>query len=106
MVRTDIERSSKLGSHGIENFLSVESTAKHMCSSYHTGKKRVSTLTPSNSSIFSLSKDVVHTPDMQHYLIKPCIEYTNTLYCWQMTAVDRSDQPIHETAAGLEPTTT
>ena len=106
MVRTDIERSSKLGSHGIKNFLSVESTAKYMCSSYHTGKKLVSTLTRSNSSIFSLLKDVVHTPDMQHYLIKLCIEYTNTLYCQQMTAVDCSDQPIDETATGLEPTTT
>ena len=106
MVRTDIERSSKLGSHGIENFLSAESTAKHMCNSYHTGKKRVSTPTPSNSSIFSLLKDVVHTPDMQHYLIKLCIEYTNSLNRRQMTAVDCPDQPIHETATGLEPTTT
>ena len=106
MVRTDIERSSKLGSHGIENFLSAESTAKHMCNSYHTGKKRVSTLTTSNSSIFSLVKDVVHTPDMQHYPIKLCIEYTNSLNRRQMTAVDCPDQPILETATGLEPTTT
>ena len=35
--------------------------------------------TPSNISIFPLLKDIVHTPDMQHHLIKLCIEYMNTL---------------------------
>ena len=42
-------------------------------------KKCVLTPTPSNSSIFPLLKDVVHTPDMQHHLIKLSIEYTNPL---------------------------
>ena len=58
-------------------------------------KTRVPTPTPSNSSIFSLLKDVVHTPDMQHNLIKLCTEYTNTLNRQQVTAVDCSDQPIY-----------
>ena len=58
-------------------------------------KKRVLTPTPSNSSIFTLLKDVVHTPDMQHHLIKLCIEYTNTLNPQQVTAVDCLDHPIY-----------
>ena len=58
-------------------------------------KKRVATPTPSNSSIFPLLKDVVHTPGMQHHLINLCIEYTNTLNPQQVTAVDSSDQPIY-----------
>ena len=79
----------------MENFLSAETTAKHAWSSYHAGKKRVPTPTPSNSSIFSLLKDVVHTLDIQHHLIKLCIKYTNTLNPQQVTAVDCSDQPIY-----------
>ena len=78
-----------------ENFLSAETTAKHVWSLYHAGNKRVPTPTPSNSSIFPLLKDVVHTPDMQHHLIKLCIEYRNTLNPQQVTAVDCSDQPIY-----------
>ena len=58
-------------------------------------KKSAPTPTPSNSSIFPLLKDVVHILDMQHHLIKPCIEYTNTLNPQQVTAVDCSDQPIY-----------
>ena len=58
-------------------------------------KKHVPTPTPSNSSIFPLLKDVVHTPDMQHHLIKLLIEYTNTLNPQQVTAVDCSDQAIY-----------
>ena len=79
----------------MENFLSAESTAKHAWSSCHTGKKRMPTPTASNSSIFSLLKDVVHTPDMQHHLIKLGIEYINTLNPHQVTTVDCSDQPMH-----------
>ena len=79
----------------MENFLSAETTAKHAWSSYHAGKKRVPTPTPSNSSIFPLLKDVVHTHDIQHHLIKLCIKYTNTLNPQQVTAVDCSDQPIY-----------
>ena len=58
-------------------------------------KKCVLTPTPSNSSIFPLLKDVVHTPDMQHHLIKLSIEYTNPLNPQQVTAVDCSDQPLY-----------
>ena len=58
-------------------------------------KKRVPTLTPSKSSILPLLKDVVHTPDIQHHLIKLCIEYTDTLNFHQVTAVDCSDQPLY-----------
>ena len=79
----------------MENFLSAETTAKHAWSSYHVGKKRVPTPTPSNSSIFPLLKDVVHTPDMQRHLVKLCIEYANTLNLQQVTAVDCSDQTIY-----------
>ena len=79
----------------MENFLSAETTAKHAWSSYHVGKKRVPTPTPSNSSSFPLLKDVVHTPDMQHHLIRLCIEYTNTLNPQQVTAVDCSGQSIY-----------
>ena len=79
----------------MENFLSVETTAKHASSWYHGGKKLVPTHTPSNSSIFPWLKDAVYTPDMQHLLIKLCIEYTNTLNPQQMTAVDCSDQPMY-----------
>ena len=61
-------------------------------------KKRVPTPTPSNSSIFPLLKDVAHTLDMQHHLIKFCIEYTNTLNPQQVTAVDCLDQPIYALA--------
>ena len=53
------------------------------------------TPTNSNSSIFTLSKDVVHTPDIQYYLIELCIEYTNTLNSLQVTTVDCLDQPIY-----------
>ena len=77
----------------MENFLSAKTTAKHAQSSYHA-LKRVPTPTLSNSSIFTLLNDVVHTPDMQHHLIKLCIEYTNTLNPQQVTAGDCSDQPI------------
>ena len=76
-------------------FLSAETTAKDAWRSYHGGKKRVPTPTPSNSSIFPLLKDVVHTLDMQHHVIKLCIEYTNTLSPQQVTAVDCLDQPIY-----------
>ena len=79
----------------MEKFLSAETTAKHAWSSYHAGKKRVPTSAPSYSSIFPLLKDVVHTPDMQHHLIKLCIEYTNPLNPQQVTAVDCSEQPIY-----------
>ena len=79
----------------MEIFLSAETTAKNAWISYHGGKKRVSTPTPLNSSIFPLLKDVVHTLDMQHHLIKLCIEYTNTLSPQQVTAVDCLDQPIY-----------
>ena len=58
-------------------------------------KKSVPTPTPSKSSILPLLKDVVHTPDIQHYLIKLSIEYTDTLNSHQVTAVDFSDQPIY-----------
>ena len=58
-------------------------------------KKRVRTPKHSNSSIFPLLKDVVHTPDIQHHLIKLCIEYINTLNSQQVTAVHCSDQPIY-----------
>ena len=61
-------------------------------------KKRVPAPTPSNSSIFPLLKDVAHTLDMQHHLIKFCIEYTNTLNPQQVTAVDCLDQPIYALA--------
>ena len=57
-------------------------------------KKRVPTPTHSNSSIFLLLKDV-HTPDIQHHLIKLCIECINTLNSQQVTAVHCSDQPIY-----------
>ena len=53
------------------------------------------TPTHSNSSIFPLLKDVVHTPDIQLHLIKLCIEYINTLNSQQVTAVHCSDQPIY-----------
>ena len=79
----------------MKNFLSAETTAKHAWSSYHTGKKCVPTPTSSNSSIFPLWKDVVHTPDLQHHLIKLCIEYRNTLNPRQVTPVDFSDQLIY-----------
>ena len=58
-------------------------------------KKRMPTPTHSNSSIFPLLKDVVHTPDIQLHLIKLCIEYINTLNSQQVTAVHCSDQPIY-----------
>ena len=48
-----------------------------------------------NSFNFLLLKDAVHTPDMQHHLIKLCIEYANTLNPQQVTAVDCSYQPIY-----------
>ena len=79
----------------MENFLSPEAAAKHAWSLYHAGKKRVPNPTPSNSSIFSVLKDVVHTPYMQHHPIKPGIEYKNTLNSHQVTAVDCSDQPVY-----------
>ena len=79
----------------MENFLSTETTAKRAWSSNHAVKKRVPTPTPLNSSIFPLLKDVVHTLDIQHHLIKLCIEYTNTLSPQQVTAVDCLDQPIY-----------
>ena len=37
----------------------------------------------------------MHTLDMQHYLIKLCIKYTNTLNPQPVAAVDCSDQPIY-----------
>ena len=58
-------------------------------------QKRVRTPTPSKSSIFSLLKDVVHTPDLQHHLIKLYIEYTKTLNPHQLTKVDCLDQQIY-----------
>ena len=58
-------------------------------------QKRVRTPTPSKSSIFSLLKDVVHTPDLQHHLIKLYIEYTKTLNPHQLTKVDCLDQHIY-----------
>ena len=58
-------------------------------------KKRVPTPPPSNSSFFPLVKDVVHTPHMEHHLIKLCVEYTNTLNPQQVTAVDCLDQTIY-----------
>ena len=78
----------------MENFLWTETTDKHAWSSCHARKKRMPTPTPSNSSIFPFLKDVVHTPDLQHHLIKLCIEYTNILNPQQVTAADCSDQPI------------
>ena len=78
----------------MKHFLSSETTAKHGWSSYYVEKEYVPTPINSNSSIFTLSKDV-HTPDIQHYLIKLCIEYTNTLNSQQVTTVDCLDQPIY-----------
>ena len=78
----------------MENFLSAETTAKHAWSSYHAGKKCVPTPKPLNSPIFSLLKDVAHTPDMQHHLIKLCIVHTNTLLPQQLIVVDCPDQPL------------
>ena len=78
----------------MENFLSAETTAKHAWSLYHARRKHVQAPTPSNSSIFPLLKDM-HTLDMQHYLIKLCIKYTNTLNPQPVAAVDCSDQPIY-----------
>ena len=75
--------------------MSVDITAKQAWSLYHAGRKHVSTPTPSDSAIFPLLKDVVHTPQMQHHLIKLCIDYTKTLNPQQVTAVDCSDQPIY-----------
>ena len=43
---------------------------------------------------FPIIKNVVHTPGMQHHLIRLSIEYTNALNPQQVTAVDCSDQPI------------
>ena len=80
----------------MENFLSAENAAKHAQSSYQAGKKKlVPTRTPSKSSIFPLLKYAVHTFNMQHHLIKLCVEYTNTLNPQQVTKVDCLDQPIH-----------
>ena len=44
---------------------------------------------------FASLKDVLHTLDIEYYLIIVCIEYTNTLNSQQVTAVDCSDQPIY-----------
>lgn len=57
-----------------ENFLPGETMAKNVRSSYHEEQKRVPNLTLWNNLIFTLSKDVIHTPDMQHYLTKLCID--------------------------------
>ena len=72
MVRTNIERSSKSGSH--REFLSAETFAKNAWSLYHAGKlcHKPCTL---ESFHFALLKDVANTLDMQHHLIKLCIEY-------------------------------
>ena len=43
---------------------------------------------------FSIIKNIVHTPDMQHHLIRLCIDYKNAFNPQQVTAVDCSDQPI------------
>ena len=58
-------------------------------------KKRGPITTPSNSSIYALLKDVVHTFDMQNHLIRLCIKYTNTLNPKQVRAVDYLDQQIY-----------
>ena len=79
----------------MEKLLSAETTAKHAWSLYHAGKKRVTAPPPSNSSFFPLVKDFVHTPHMEHHLIKLCVEYTNTLNPQQVTAVDCLDQTIY-----------
>ena len=79
----------------MKNFLSAETTAKHAWSSYYAEKNLVLIPAPSNSSIFPLLKDVVHTPDIQHHLIKFCIESTDTLNSQQMGAMDCPDQPIY-----------
>ena len=55
-------------------------------------KKRLPTPRTSNSSIFPLLKDAIHTLDMQHHLITLCIEYTNIFNPQQVTAMDCSDQ--------------
>lgn len=57
-----------------ENFLPGETMAKNVRSSYHEEQKCVPNLTLWNNLIFTLSKDVIHIPDMQHYLTKLCID--------------------------------
>ena len=86
----------------MEKFLPAETTTKHAWSSYHAGKKCVPTPTLSNSSIFPLLNNVVHTLDMQHHLIKLYIEYTNTLNPQQVTALGCSDQPIYALSKIIE----
>ena len=76
----------------MKKFLSPETTAKNSWILYYAGKKRVPIPTPSNSSIYPLLKDVLHTSDMQNHLMKLCIEYTNTLNSQQVRVFDCSDQ--------------
>ena len=65
-------------------------------------KLLLNTPTLSNSSIFPLLNNVVHTLDMQHHLIKLYIEYTNTLNPQQVTALGCSDQPIYALSKIIE----